>query len=312
MKQLQKLFLSIMLIATVCLLVPSSANAQIIKKYTWNGFVYTKDDVPWKDGDINILSYKGKKKNLIIPSEIKGLKVAYVHSLGKSKTLESVHISDDVEVIGGVLSKCPNLKKVTISKTNPDYMIKNKMLLSKDGKTLVGCPGAVKNPKIPDSVTVIGHSAFSGMNIKKITIGKNVTQIEHCAFKNCKKLSNVNFNKKLKIIDGEAFYGCKALKEIKLPDSVIQLSDYIFAECTKLETLKIGKNLKYIGFGNLTACKSLRSLYIYSKNCLIEEGADTLLDSIPNQKNVTVYGKKGSTIQKEAEKYSQIKFQVIK
>ena len=74
MKKLQKLFLSIMLIATVCLLVPSSANAEIIKKYTWNGFVYTKDDVSWKDGDINILSYEGKKKNLTIPSEIKVLK----------------------------------------------------------------------------------------------------------------------------------------------------------------------------------------------------------------------------------------------
>lgn len=314
MKKSKKLLLGIMLIATVCLLVPSSANAGIIKKYTWNGFVYTKDDVPWKDGDINILSYRGNKKKLTIPSEIKGLKVAYVHSLGKSKSLESVYISDEVEVIEGVLSECPNLKQVTISKTNPDYIIKNKMLLSKDGKTLVDCPGGIEHPKIPDSVTVIGHGAFSGSGIKEITLGENITYLDYYAFANCKNLSKVKFCEKARIkkIGHNVFENCKSLKNIELPDSITEIWSFVFGGCTNLKTVKIGGNVTSIGDNCFTNCPSLQELYIYSKNCDIDGYYNgNLIDEYSRCQNVTIYGKAGSTAQRDA-KENGINFKVIK
>lgn len=71
-----------------------------------------------------------------------------------------------------------------VAPENNVYSSNGKMLLSKDGTTLVSCSwSAGEKVEIPDSVTVIGQSAFLGNTvIKEVYIPETVTVIEGYAF----------------------------------------------------------------------------------------------------------------------------------
>lgn len=268
-----------------------------------------------KGNTASITNYTGKESKLTIPTVIDGMPVKKVKSLGESQYLKEVHIPDGMTVKGGVLSSCPNLKKASVASTNTKYRVKNKMLLSKDGKTLVACPGGLTEPKIPSSVTKIADGAFMGSSIKKITLGKNITTLGNAVFKNCKQLATVKFHKDIKVkqIKNSVFENCKSLQTIELPKSVKQIWNYVFSGCTKLKTVKIQKNLKYVGLGVMKGCKSLRSVYIYSKDYVaVDMMFDSLLENIDEQGKVTVYGKKDSTTQEEANSFTHVRFKVIK
>jgi hypothetical protein len=68
---------------------------------------------------------------------------------------------------------------------------------------------------IPDSVKVIGNSAFGGCTaLTSVTIGKGVTEIGY-----------------------KAFGGCTALKRITIPANVTKIDEYAFLGCSSLSTV---------------------------------------------------------------------------
>lgn len=293
----------LMAMAVTFILMPTAnAKAEVIYKKLWKGFVYTRTTA--KDGEVNIINYKGKAKKLTIPSKIKKWDVGRVSSLGKSKTLRTVHISEGVE-IGGALASCPNLKKITVSKKHKKYKVKNNLLLSKNGKTLYACPGGVSSKKIPDSVRKIAAHAFEGSPIQKIVFGKNVREIELYAFSKCKNLSSITFNNKLKIIGSQDFEYCNSLTSVVLPDSLTEMHYYIFYQCKNLKTAVIGKNVRKIWGAPFHGCKKLESVYVYSPKCKTDEN----LVKYASEK-VTVYGISGSWVEQNVKEYG-IKFQPL-
>ena len=90
--------------------------------------------------------------------------------------LTSIEIPDSVTMIGArVFERCTGLKRIEVSYNNQSYRSVNNCCLTKDGKTLVfGCNTSI----IPDSVTVIGNSAFNGCTgLTSIEIPDSVTEI---------------------------------------------------------------------------------------------------------------------------------------
>ena len=272
------------MISAACL--PLRSHAMIIDKRVWKGFVYTgpfDDETDKSEIQLEILNYKGTKKEITIPTEIDGMKVTEVNSLSRAKNLRTLHIPDGVEV-HRALAKAPKLKKITVSKSNRRYSVKNNALLNKKGTVLLGYPGGYSTLKVPDSVTYIDGD-FYGSRFKKIKLGKNVKRMGFVTFKENKGLETLVLDKKVQYIGIGAFFGCKKLKKVVL-----------------------GKNVRRVRFGAFNRCDKLKTIYIYNKNCKIDLNKD-VDQTIPN--GATIYGWKDSTAQKYAEKF-HLKFVELK
>lgn len=299
MKKIKTLLCGFAAMLLLLFSVSLPASAEGLKEYEYKDFIYEK----WGGKQVYIIDYVGDKKKLVIPETLKGNKVVGVANVGDVK---EVHYPDGIGI--GVASD-DKLKKITVNESNDRYIVKNNLVLSKDGTRLESCPGGIKNPKIPDSVKIIDTSSL-GRNVTTLKLGKNVTTIAINVFETSEtKLTKIIFNKKLKTIESGAFGGCEALKTVNFPESLKTIGDGAFRQCTSLKKVTIPKNVKTIGKSAFAECKNLKSIYIYNKSCRIVRGYYKENITIP--KTTTIYGYKGSTAEKYAKRFGN-KFVEIK
>ena len=111
--------------------------------------------------------------------------------------------------------------------------------------------------ELPDSLETIGAYAFYSSGLHKITIPKNVTEIEHNAFDSCRNMSSVILNDGLKSIGVSAFRYEPNLTDIVIPDSVKFIGSCAFQD-TGLEYVRIPDTVEEVesySFGNAgTVC----------------------------------------------------------
>ena len=138
-------------------------------------------------------------------------------------------------------------------------------------------------------------------NLKKVTIGKNVTEISNGAFALCYNLSEVIFEKVSKLnklgsnSKGGCFLNCTRLTKIEIPDSVTEIGPGTFKFCSLLEKIKLPDNLKKISFDTFRDCKLLYKINFPNNLESIEKNAFLdckLLDNLifPNEiKNINIH-----------------------
>ena len=73
---------------------------------------------------------------------------------------------------------CPKLGKLTISKKNKKFTVKDGLLLSKNGKSLVWVAPKKKTVTVPDHVTTIETGAFYSSNATTVKLGKNISDLQ--------------------------------------------------------------------------------------------------------------------------------------
>lgn len=110
--------------------------------------------------------------------------------------------------------------------------------------------GTSKTPVIPDTVTVIGASAFWRSDITGVTIPSSV-----------------------KLIGASAFYECASLTSVDIPSSVERIDNNAFCDCTGMTSVKLNKGLKVIGEGGFNDCEGLTSLVLPEGLTTLEERA---------------------------------------
>lgn len=139
-----------------------------------------------------------------------------------------------------------------------------------DKGKLVKYVGTASSVTVPDSVKVIGAEAFAGnTSLTAIAIGKNVTEIEYGAFKDCTYLSKIVFSDKVVKIGNAVFSGNSALKSITLPKKLKELGSGVFAGCNNLYEIKIpkdNKNFVFEKYGLYNADKTLLYCYMEGSN----------------------------------------------
>ena len=164
-------------------------------------------------------------------------------------------------IANSVFNGCKKLKTITIPKNviyiGDDKANKNtdsvfggcaalESVIFEDGSKLekIGNYGfysckKLSSIKLPDSLTYLGHSAFTSTSITSMDIPDNVTSIGKDTFLGCTKLKTASFGEKLTKIGPQAFAGCEALNNIVIPASVKTISKAAFnGDCTSLTSVK--------------------------------------------------------------------------
>lgn len=123
------------------------------------------------------------------------------------------------------------------------------IILSEDGKTLLGFKGYGNKLLIPDGVEIIGEElAFKKpRNIKNVILPNSVRIIRARAFAACHFLERITFNEGLIEIGDYAFAGAN-LKSIKMPSSLLKIGTGAFkASFSTLKQVSLNMGLVEIG-----------------------------------------------------------------
>lgn len=121
--------------------------------------------------------------------------------------------------------------------------------------------GAATEVVIPDSVKIIGDSAFSGCKgITSVVIPDSVKEIGRYAFNNCAELESVTMANSVQKIGYCAFRDCRSLTALTIPDSVREIDNDAFAGCSALTAIVIPASVQQIGIEAFYNCKSLRTV----------------------------------------------------
>ena len=221
-----------------------------------------------------------------------------VTSIGSSafydcRSLASVVIGDSVTSIGdSAFSNCGSLSSIYITDIASWCSISGlSNLMNKKGNLYLNNE-LLTNLIIPDGVTSIGNSAFSGCSsLTSVVIGDSVTSIGNLAFYNCDSLTSVIIGDSVTGIGDSAFSNCnselyteyefgKYLKSGDNPYAVLieltnkNLSTYeihpntkiiangVFSGCSRLSNIVIPDGVVSIGGGAFSRCYSLVSVVI--------------------------------------------------
>ena len=143
--------------------------------------------------------------------------------------LTSVNLPSKVASIGaGVFAECTKLTSLTVDGANENYKSVDNIIYTKDMTSLVIAAGGLESVSIPEGVTSIEDSAFSGCTrLTSIHFPQSLTSINDWAFANCEKLTKAVLPSNLKSIKTRAFSGCKNA-EIKLPESITTIERWVF------------------------------------------------------------------------------------
>lgn len=129
---------------------------------------------------------------------------------------------------------------------------------------------------IPNHIRTIGPYAFSGLDIKYVTIPSSVKIIRPGAFRDCKKLIQVDISDNVTVLHHAAFMDCVSLRKVKLSNNLNGVFIEVFSGCSNLESIVIHGSdtcpsiVESLSFAN---CKSLMSSTISEGVNQIRAGA---------------------------------------
>lgn len=234
------------------------------------------------EGTAYISQYFGTAEHLTIPAAINGIPIIGIDegSFGNS-TLKSVTIPNRItDIVGNPFSGCENLMKISVRDDHPTLKNVNGALYCKKTDTLLAYPRAstATSYTIPKGTKVIGHSAFYGSRLQKITIPDTVTTIGAAAFCDCCNLTEMTVPDSVQSISILAFYGCSSMVQIYLPAGLERLEAGVLQDCSSLEAIDLPTSLKVIGDQAFYMCSSLGDVLLPERLEVIGDKAFAFCD----------------------------------
>ena len=206
---------------------------------------------------------------------------------------------DETSVFDGM----NNLSDIHVDTGNTIWSSVDGILYDKDKTNIILCPRAKSGEiSIPNTVTEIGDSAFSGCSkLESITIPDKITKIGSFVFRNCSNLKKVTLPENLKSIGYLTFGGCSSLSEVTFPDSLEEISGGAFENCMGLTYVKLPEKVKNIGSHKeiegsaFSGCVNLQNIDVDSANTsfsskdgIVYDKEGTILYLCPEGKTGTV------------------------
>ena len=131
--------------------------------------------------------------------------------------LKQINLGKNVSYIDPVIMLFGCNANVSISNENPNYVVEDGILYSKDKSKLIACL-EMKTGEIviPSTVKIIGRVAFDCQKISKVTLKEGIEVIEGLAFTTCGNLREVIIPRSIKQIEPGAFERCGSLTKISI------------------------------------------------------------------------------------------------
>ena len=178
--------------------------------------------------------------------------------------LTNIKLPRNVSFIEGAFAGCTSLTDIAVAEENPYYCAMSGIVYSKDQKMIVAYPAGRPDTAfaIPEGVTSIGNSAFSGCaNLTQVSIPEGVTSIGSSAFYECTNLTQVSIPEGITSIGDDAFSGCTNLTQVSIPEGVTKIEYQTFHGCESLESVTIPDAITDIGGNAFLDCDSLKDVY---------------------------------------------------
>ena len=207
--------------------------------------------------------------------------------------LTSIAIPNSVTSVGrDMLDGCTALTSIVVAEGNSVYDSRNNCnaIIETATNTLkLGCKSTV----IPNSVTNIGNSAFSGCSgLTSVEIPNSVTSIGSYAFSGCKGLTSIEIPNSVTSIGSSAFNGCSGLTSVVIGNSVTSIGSSAFSYCYGLTSIEIPNSVTSIGDHAFSGCRGLTSIVIPNSVTRIGQSAFDGTAWYKNQPDGVVYAGK--------------------
>ncbi len=157
-------------------------------------------------------------ENIVLPEAVETIGLEAFAPLSKLKTL---YLGKNVKNLSPVFmaensSGNRTMADITISPQNPNYMINDNIIYSKDGKKIIIVLKYITGSyTVEDNVEVIGERAFANQrNLTEVILKNNVKEINDLAFSYSSKLKRVEIGSGIERISASAFTSSSSLSEI--------------------------------------------------------------------------------------------------
>ena len=263
-----------------------------------SNFNISSDTMPqsifyFDENDGAITKYEGSATELVIPSEINGVKVTIldIASFKDCTSLTNVTIPKSIIKMGeDLFLGCSNLDSVYLCNVS-DRSDSYKLRISSDGtipklfffdeqsKTINDYTGSVTEVKIPSKINgvdvrVVGYGAFMDCTeLTSVEIPDGVISISINAFKNCPSLESIKIPESVSFIGSSAFGGTKYLENFKDIDGFVIINDilYKYKEQSNVTDVTIPDNINLICGNAFSDCPNI-------KNVTIPDGVTNIYD----------------------------------
>ncbi len=191
-------------------------------------------------------------------------------------SLTNISLHAGLTSIGrGAFSKCDSLSAIDVDESNPYYTSVDGVLFNKELTELIAYPGGKGTSySVPNGVTSIEHSAFSGCDIlTNISLPDGLTSIGDWAFEYCHGLTSISLPDGLTSMGDGTFRSCSSLTSISLPGSLTKVGDWVFAHCDGLTSISLPDGVTSIGGYAFYHCDGLTSISLPGGLTSIEESA---------------------------------------
>ena len=227
-------------------------------------------------------------------AEISYTKTNWVNNVTKLNADNMNHIENGIETLAVALNTKASVDYV--DKTHYGYSGDDLLIIPEGTTTIEDYAYENTNYKcvvIPNSVTDIGFSAFSGCTgLTSITIPDSVTGIAPVAFSGCTGLTSITIGNGVTSIGDRAFY--------QVPLNIIDLAAYVTESFPTLDMNNFNSitsdcQIKVIK-GRKSELAAMTNWSEYADHIVEVETADTAVTTAENYTNKTHYGYSGSDL----------------
>lgn len=163
------------------------------------------------------------------------------------KGLQTIHIPASVTTVEAyAFAYCDLLKNITVAENNLVYDSRNncKGIVETATNTLVV---GGSSTTIYDTVTAIGEGAFFGSGVSNIYIPESVVIIGNSAFSMCKDLSSITIPSGVTEIADGLLSGCSFISTINITGNVTRIGESAFNGTIRLQKIILPASITYIG-----------------------------------------------------------------